>query len=322
MELYTHDYVLRAVAENGLIRAFAASTRDMAEEARRRHQTSPVCTAALGRLLTAAGMMSVQMKGEEDKLTLKIKGDGPAGGLLVMADSRGNCKGFVENPEVLLHANAKGKLDVGGAVGKGTLTVTKDLGLKEPYVGTCELQNGEIAEDLTYYFLLSEQTPSAVALGVLMSRDNTVRQAGGYILQLLPGAGEETAALLEERVASLPPVTAMLDEGLTPEQILEKLLGDRGLEIMEKQPVRFQCDCSREKVSAAVASIGRYELLDLMLAQKTVEAHCDFCNTYYEFERGELKELFKKYYRSGAPKDSAGKAEGEDSPAENTEGEN
>lgn len=308
MEDYTNDYVLRAVAEGGLIRAFAARTNELVEDARQRHETSPVATAALGRLLTAAGMMSIQMKGEDDKLTLKVKGDGPLGYLLVEADSRGNLRGFAQNPTVLLHANDRGKLDVGDAVGKGSLTVTRDLGLKEPYVGTCELQNGEIAEDLTYYYALSEQTPSAVALGVLMSRDNTVRQAGGFILQLMPGATDETAALLEERVSALPPVTTMLDEGLTPEGILERILGDRGLEILEKQPVRFQCSCNKEKVAAAVASIGRYELLDLMLAQKTVEAHCDFCNTYYEFSRAELKELFKKYYRS----DSHGRKDAND----------
>nr|MBQ6241542.1 Hsp33 family molecular chaperone HslO [Lachnospiraceae bacterium] len=292
------DYVIRGMAGNGQIRAFAASTRDMAEEARRRHNSSPVITAALGRLMTAAAIIGIQCKEESDKLTLKVKGDGPAGALYAVANSRGDVKGFAENPQVLLHARADGKLDVGGAVGKGELTIIRDLGLKEPYVGTCALVNGEIAEDLTYYYALSEQTPTSVSLGVLMNRDNTVAQAGGFMLQLLPGATEEMAAALEQKVLAAPPVTAWLSEGLSAEDILHRLLDDFGLELTEKRDVSFRCDCSREKMEGVLVGLGRRELLDLMLSREAVSVHCDFCNTSYTFTRPELKELFKRNFRS------------------------
>ena len=257
------DYVIRGMAGNGQIRASAASTRDMAEEARRRHNSSPVITAAVGRLMTAAAIIGIQCKEESDKLTLKVKGDGPAGALYAVANSRGDVKGFAENPQVLLHARADGKLDVGGAVGKGELTIIRDLGLKEPYVGTCALVNGEIAEDLTYYYALSEQTPTSVSLGVLMNRDNTVAQAGGFMLQLLPGATEEMAAALEQIVLAAPPVTAWLSEGLSAEDILHRLLDDFGLELTEKRDVAFRCDCSRQKMEGVLVGLGRRELLDL-----------------------------------------------------------
>ena len=292
------DYVIRGMAGNGQIRAFAASTRDMAEEARRRHNSSPVITAALGRLMTAAAIIGIQCKEESDKLTLKVKGDGPAGALYAVANSRGDVKGFAENPQVLLHARADGKLDVGGAVGKGELTIIRDLGLKEPYVGTCALVNGEIAEDLTYYYALSEQTPTSVSLGVLMNRDNTVAQAGGFMLQLLPGATEEMAAALEQKVLAAPAVTAWLSEGLSAEDILHRLLDDFSLELTEKRDVSFRCDCSREKMEGVLVGLGRRELLDLMLSRETVSVHCDFCNTSYTFTRPELKELFKRNFRS------------------------
>lgn len=290
------DYVIRAIAADGEIRAFAASTRETVEEARRRHNTSPVVTAALGRLMTASLMMGAQMKGTEDKLTLSIKGDGPVKSLIAIADAHGHVKGYAGEPQVLIHANEKGKLDVAGAIGKGELTITRDLELKEPYVGTCELVSGEIAEDLTYYYATSEQTPSSVALGVLMNRDNTVRQAGGFIIQLMPGVSDETIDALEKTINAMKPISTLLDEEKTPEDILQDILGPFGLEITEKDEVCFACDCSREKVAAAVASIGKYDLLDLMLSREAVEAKCDYCNTSYTFHRPELKALYKEYY--------------------------
>ena len=292
------DYVIRGMAGDGQIRAFAAYTRDMTEEARRRHNSSPVITAAVGRLMTAAAMIGIQCKEETDKLTLKVKGDGPAGALYAVANSRGEVKGFAENPQVLLHARADGKLDVGGAVGKGELTIIRDLGLKEPYVGTCALVNGEIAQDLTYYYAVSEQTPTSASLGVLMNRNNTVAQAGGFMLQLLPGASDEMAAALEQKIMAAPSVTAWLSEGLSAEDILHRLLDDFGLELTEKRDVAFRCDCSREKMEGVLTGLGRHELLDLMLSQETVSVHCDFCNTSYTFTRPELKELFKRKFRS------------------------
>ena len=292
------DYIVRAAAADGKIRALAATTRGLVEEARQIHNTSPVMTAALGRLLTAAAILGAQMKGEEDKLTLRIKGDGPAESLYAVADSHGHVKGFAANPQVLLHARADGKLDVGGAIGKGELTVTRDLGLKEPYIGTCALVNGEIAEDLTAYFAVSEQTPSAVSLGVLMNKNNTVAQAGGFMLQLLPGVSDEEAARLEERILAQPSVTTLLKEGRSPEEILHILLHDFGMEEPERSEVSFRCDCSREKMEGVLVGLGRHEMMDLMLSQETVEVHCDYCNTYYRFSRSEMKELFKKHYRN------------------------
>ena len=215
------DYIIRATAAEGQIRAFAATTRELTEFARQAHNTSPVATAALGRLLTAGTMMGVMMKGADDILTIKIEGDGPIGGLTVTADSKGDVKGYAYNPEVMLPPNEKGKLDVGGALGIGVLSVIKDIGLKEPYVGQTILVTSEIAEDLTYYFATSEQTPSSVALGVLMNKDNTVRQAGGFILQLLPGASEEVISTLENRLKEITSITSLLDAGNTPEMILE-----------------------------------------------------------------------------------------------------
>ena len=295
---HMNDYVIRGMAGDGQIRAFAASTRNMTEEARRRHNSSPVVTAALGRLMTAAAMIGIQCKEDSDKLTLKIKGDGPVEALYAVADNQGHVKGFALHPQVLLHARRDGKLDVGGAVGKGELTIIRDLGLKEPYVGTCALVNGEIAEDLTYYYALSEQTPSSVSLGVLMNKDNTVAQAGGFMLQLLPGATEEMIAALEEKVMAAPPVTAWLEEGLKAEDILTRLLGDFGWEETERREVSFRCDCNRDKMEGILLGLGRHELLDLMVSQETVEVHCDYCNTTYSFTRPELKELFKRNFRS------------------------
>lgn len=288
------DYIVRATAAEGQIRAFAATTKEMAETARKAHDCSPVATAALGRLLTAGAMMGVMMKGDKDVLTLQIKGEGPICGLTVTADSHGNVKGYAEDPQVMLPANLAGKLDVGGAVGPGILYVIKDLGMKEPYVGQTELQTGEIAEDLTYYFAASEQVPSSVGLGVLMEKNNTVKQAGGFIIQLMPFTDEKVIEALEAKIAQVRPVTAMLDDGMTPEQILEELLGELGLEINETLPAQFHCGCSKERVSKALVSVGAKELQSMIDDGKEIEVNCHFCNTNYSFSVDELKELLKK----------------------------
>lgn len=285
------DYIIRATAAEGQIRAFAATARELVEYARSAHNTSPVATAALGRLLTAGAMMGVMMKGEKDLLTIKINGDGPIGGLTVTADSKGNVKGYAYNPGVMLPPNEKGKLDVGGALGVGVLSVIKDIGLKEPYEGQTILVTSEIAEDLTYYFATSEQTPSSVALGVLMNRDNTVRQAGGFILQLLPGASEEVISALEDKLAGVSSVTSLLDEGKTPEMILEYMLGDFGLEILDRLPAAFQCNCSKERIEKALISVGRKELQDMIDDGETIEVNCHFCNKNYPVTVEGLKTL-------------------------------
>ena len=251
------DYIVRAMAGKQQIRAFAAYTRDVVETARQSHDLSPVASAALGRLLTGAGMMGIMMKGDNDLLTIQVQGDGPIGNITVTSDAKGNVKGFVGNPQVMLPASAAGKLDVAGAVGNGTLRVIKDLGMKEPYVGTVDLQTGELAEDLTYYFVTSEQIPSAVGLGVLMNKDNTVRQAGGFILQLLPFAEEETISRLEQNLAKVSRVTDLLEQGHTPESLLETLLEGFDLEYVDRCDTRFYCNCSRERVEKALISIGR-----------------------------------------------------------------
>ena len=235
------DYMVRATAANAQIRAFACTTRETVETARASHNTSPVVTAALGRLLSAGAMMGSMLKGDDELITLQIKGDGPIGGLTVTADMNGHVKGYANVPDVILPANAQGKLDVGGAVGAGALSVIRDMGLKDPYVGQTELQTGEIAEDLTYYFAVSEQVPSVVGLGVLMNRDNTVRQAGGFIVQLMPFAEEEMISKLEENIKNLSSVTTMLDAGKTPEGMLEVLLSGMDLEITDTLPVEFAC---------------------------------------------------------------------------------
>lgn len=288
------DYIVRATAADNQIRAFAATTRDLVEYARTIHNTSPVATAALGRLLTAGAMMGVMMKGEKDLLTLQIKGDGPVGGITVTATSRGSVKGYVYNPDVMLPPSSKGKLDVGRAVGKGMLTVIKDLGLKEPYVGQVDLVSGEIAEDLTYYFAASEQVPSSVALGVLMNKDNTVRCAGGFILQLMPYASEEVISKLEEKISKLEGVTGLLDKNMTPEMILEHLLGEFDMEILEKYQTGFECNCSKERVEQAVISVGKKEIEEMIKDNEPIEVNCHFCNKHYIFTVDELKGFLKR----------------------------
>ena len=289
----TEDYIVRATAADNQIRAFAATTRELTEAARQAHNTSPIATAALGRLMTAGVMMGSMLKGEDDLLTLKISGDGPMRGLLVTANARAEVKGYVYEPDVLLPASAAGKLDVGGAVGRGTLRVIRDMGLKEPYIGQTQLVSGEIAEDITYYYAASEQVPSSVGLGVLMNRDNTVRCAGGFILQLMPFADESVVGALEKRLAGVRPVTAMLDAGLTPEQILQELLEGMEPVISDRMPAAFRCDCSRERVSKAILSTGRRELQEMIADGQPVEAGCQFCGKKYCFSIAELEELLQ-----------------------------
>ncbi len=287
------DYIVRATAANSQIRAFAITSRELVEEARTRHNTSPVMTAALGRLLSGGAMMGAMMKGEKDLLTLQIKCGGPAKGLTVTADAKGSVKGYVEVPDVMLPPNSQGKLDVGGALDLGILNVIKDMGMKEPYVGQVALQTGEIAEDLTYYFATSEQIPSAVGLGVLMNKDNTVKQAGGFILQLLPFTSEEIIGKLEEKIKTIDSVTEMLEKGYTPERILEEILGDLGLEITDTMPAEFSCNCSKERITKALISIGKKDLQEMIDDGKPIEVNCHFCNTNYTFEVDELKEMIK-----------------------------
>ena len=288
------DYIVRATAADSQILAFAATTRNLVEHARNIHGTSPVVTAALGRLLTAGTMMGITMKGEDELLTLQIKGNGPIGGLIVTATSKGTVKGYANQPAVIIPANDKGKLDVGGAIGQGILTVIKDMGLKEPYVGQTHLVSGEIAEDLTYYFATSEQVPSSVALGVLMNKNNTVKRAGGFIIQLMPFASEEVIDFLEEKINKVDSVTTLLDRGMTPEMILEHLLGDLGLEINDKVSTAYECNCSKDRVEKAIISIGRKEIQEIINDNESTEVNCHFCNKNYNFSVEELKVLLEQ----------------------------
>lgn len=288
------DYIIRGTAAESSIRFFAATTKDLVEYARKAHNTSPVATAALGRLLTAGAMMGVMMKGDDDVLTLQIKGDGPIGGLTVTADSGGRVKGYPINPEVLIPANSKGKLDVGGAIGSGFLNVIKDMGLKEPYVGQTVLQTSEIGDDLTYYFANSEQVPSSVGLGVLMNKNNTVKQAGGFIIQLMPFTDDKIIDALEERLGKVDSVTSMLDAGLSPEDIMEKLFGDLGIEITDKIDTRFECNCSKERVEKVLYSIDKTDIREMIDEGKPINVECHFCNSNYTFGIDELKEILSQ----------------------------
>lgn len=288
------DYIVRATAADAQVRAFACTTRTMVETARAAHNTSPVVTAALGRLLSAGAMMGSMLKGEKDLLTLKIQGDGPIEALTVTADSLGNVKGYAEVPDVILPAKPNGKLDVSGAVGAGTLRVIKDMGLKDPYVGQIELPSGEIAEDLTYYFAASEQVSSSVGLGVLMNRDNTVRQAGGFIIQLMPFASEEVVERLEQNLSGLSSVTAMLDAGKTPEQMLAQLLDGLEWKMSDTMETAFCCNCSRERIERVLISLGKEQLREMLEDGKETEVNCHFCGSRYQFSVEELEEIYRK----------------------------
>ena len=288
------DYIVRATAANASIRAFAVTGRELVETARKAHDTSPVVTAALGRLMMGGVMMGAMLKGENDLLTLQVNGDGPIKGMTVTADAKGNVKGYAIEPQVMLPPNAAGKLDVGGAVGSGMLRVIKDMGLKEPYVGQTVLQTGEIAEDLTYYFATSEQVPSCVGLGVLMEKDNTVRQAGGFIIQLMPFTEDEVISKLEENIKKFPSVTTVLDQGKTAEEMLGILLDGMDMEITDTMPAQFYCNCDKKRVEKAIISIGKKDIEEMIADNKDIEVNCHFCNTSYTFSVEELKVLLQK----------------------------
>lgn len=288
------DYVLRSTAGDGQVRAFVATTRNMVEKARNLHKTSKVATAALGRTLTATSMMGLMMKNDGDKITVIIKGGGPIGSILATANSKGIVKGYVDNPNVVVEDYENGKLNVAAAVGsEGTVRVTKDLGLREPYNGSYPMVSGEIAQDLTYYFALSEQTPSVVALGVL-TKEEEVEYAGGFIVQLMPDATEETISRLESNVANLDSITNMLKEGKTPEDILNIVLDGLNPQILDKCDVGFECECSKERVEGVLISIGQHQLAEMIEEDKKAEIGCQFCNTKYMFDEDELKAILDK----------------------------
>jgi molecular chaperone Hsp33 len=287
------DYIVKATAANNQIRAYAATTKEIVEEARRIHNTSPVATAALGRLLSAGSIMGSMQKGEKDLLTLQIQCSGPIKGLTVTADSKARVKGYVAEPMVMLPPSSKGKLDVGKALDLGVMSIIKDMGMKEPYVGQTHLVSGEIAEDLTYYFATSEQVPSSVALGVLMNKDNTVRQAGGFIIQLMPFTEDVIIDKLENTLKNMKPITELLDSDMTPEMILEEVLGEFGLQINEKVETSYYCNCSKDRVHKAISSISKKDIKEMIDDNKPIEVECHFCDKKYVFEVEELKEMIK-----------------------------
>ncbi len=285
------DYIIRATAGNGSIRAFAAISTNTVEKARQIHQTTPVASAALGRMLTAAAMMGAMLKSEKDLITLQITGDGPLKGVLVTSDSKSNVKGYVVNPDVDMPLKPDGKLNVGGAIGNGSLRVIKDVGLKEPYSGSIELISGEIADDITYYFAKSEQVPSSVGLGVLVDTDLTIKHSGGFIIQLMPDAQEDVIDKLEKKLLTIPYITDMLNSGFNAEKILEAILGDFGLEILDKTGMDYNCSCSRQRVEQALISLGKKELAKIIEEDKKASLTCQFCNKVYDFNEEELKKL-------------------------------
>lgn len=287
------DYIVRATAANAQLRCFAATTKEMVETARQAHNTSPVMTAALGRLMTAGAMMGAMQKGDADVLTLQIKGGGPAKGLTVTADAHGNVKGYAVVPDVMLPPNSKGKLDVGGALAPGFLTVIKDLGLKDPYVGEVMLVTGEIGDDLTEYFMSSEQVPSSVGLGVLMNKDNTVHEAGGFIIQLMPFTEDAVIDKLENNLRNITSVTSMLEAGNSPEDILKIILDGFDIEFTDKLPTRFYCNCSKERFAKGLISLPKKDMKDMIAEGKDIEVNCQFCGKHYIYTTEELKEIDK-----------------------------
>ena len=288
-----NDYMIRAFAADGFVRAFAVTSGNLTEEARQIHHTTPVATAALGRLMAAGVMMGAMMKDEQDLLTLKIDGSGPLRGILVTADCRGNVKGYPYEPAVILPPNEKGKLDVSGALGEGILTTISDIGMKEPYVGQVKLVSGEIAEDIAYYYASSEQVPSSVGLGVLVNPDHSVNCAGGFIIQLMPGCPEETVSALEDRLKGIDSVTTFYRNGKTPEDLLTLVLGDMNLQFTDKMPCRYHCGCTRQRVEKALISVGEKELSNKNEEGKPVEMNCHFCGKNYSFSVEEMEQLLK-----------------------------
>ncbi len=292
------DYIVRGMAAGNEIRFLAAYTRETVETARKTHNTSPVCSAALGRLLTGGALMSAMCKNEDDVLTIKVNGDGPAKSITVTADAKLNVKGLIYNNAVDLPLKSNGHLDVGGAVGRGTLVVIRDEGPGEPYVGQTELVSGEIGEDLTYYFAESEQIPTSVGLGVLVDRDLSIKHAGGFIIQLLPFATDETITKLENRLANIDSVTNYFNRGMTPEDMMRDILGEevfgQDIIIEDTRDTQYKCNCSRERVTKALISIGKKELKSMIDDGEPVNLHCDFCNSDYEFTIPEIQEIYNK----------------------------
>ena len=290
------DYIARAIAAGGYVRAFACRTTDTVEEARRLHNMSPVVTVAMGRLLSGGVMMGSMMKNDQDRLTIRIQSQGPVEMMLVPADEAGHVKGFAKNPQVIV-PNKNGHLDVAGAVGLGVLSVIKDTGLREPYVGDTILVTSEIGDDLTNYFAESEQVPSSVGLGVRMKKDATVAEAGGFIVQLMPGATQELTLRLENRLRTMPQITESLAAGKTPEDILQEILAPEGLEILDRLPVSWYCGCSRERMRSGLISLGKKELQEMIGDGKPIEVNCQFCGKTYEFPLAELKEMEQEAVR-------------------------
>ncbi len=286
------NYIIRASAGNHSIRAFAAYTTDMVETARKIHNTTPVASAAFGRTLTATSIMGIMMKNENDKLTVQIKGDGPVGNIVIVSNSKGMVKGYVSNPLADVPLKYAGKLDVGAAVGtQGTISVIKDLGLKEPYIGSYPLVNGEIAEDFTAYFAYSEQQPSAISLGVLVDTDYSIKASGGFIIQLLPDASEESIKILEKNLSDIAPISTLIADGKMPEDILNIVLKDLDHQILDKYEVGFECDCSKERLERALMSIGKKDLEEILETDKKAELTCHFCNKSHQFDEVDLKKL-------------------------------
>lgn len=287
------DYIVRARTKDVPLRAFAATTKTLVQNARDIHNLTPLTSAALGRVLTATVMMGEMLKNKDDKLTIQLKGDGPLNTLLATGNGIGQVKGYVGVPNVDLPLNSSGKLDVGRAVGKGTLTIIMDLGLKEPYVGKVSLVNGEIAEDLAHYYAISEQTPSAVSLGVLVDRDMSIKEAGGFIIQVMPDCPEHVIESLEKRILDLPSITQLLSDGKSPEEILSIVLQDFVVEFSDRKVVEYKCDCNRKRLEQVLISLGEKELLDIIEKEGKADVQCHFCNTEYNFSKDELEDLLK-----------------------------
>jgi molecular chaperone Hsp33 len=288
------DYLIKALAYNGQVRAYAAKTTETISEAQKRHQTWPTASAALGRAMTAGVMMGSMLKGNA-KLTIKVEGGGPIGAILVDSNSKGEVRGYVTNPQTHFELNNKGKLDVARAVGtEGNLTIVKDLGLKDHFSGQVPIVSGELGEDFTYYLVTSEQIPSSVGVGVLVNPDNTILASGGFIIQLLPGTDDETITKIEERLSKIDPISKLIQRGLTPEEILEEVLGQGNVKILEKQLVKFQCQCSKERIENAVVSLGEEEIQSMIDEEGQAEAQCHFCNEVYLLTREDLEELKKE----------------------------
>lgn len=292
------DYLIKGIDELGRIRVYVASSTNMVEKARLTHNTSPTASAALGRTLTAGVIMGAMMKNDRDVLTLKISGGGPAGNIYVVAKNNGKIKGYIDNPMADLPSREDGKLDVGALVGKnGAITTIMDLGLKEPYIGQSNIITGEIAEDIANFYAFSEQQPSAVSLGVLVDKDISIKAAGGYIIQLLPGVSDEDIDKIENRLANIDPVSAMIDNGLTPEEIMEKILGDFNMRILEKLDLEYKCDCSRERIEQVIISLGQKEIEDIIEEDGKAEIVCHFCNTKHQFNEAELRKILIDNYK-------------------------